>query len=167
MLDCWRIGGANSAETFITAVAAILSRYPDGVVYAVTSPTDGLPVELTWMPALKEVRDACEKAMEPIYRREREEKIRAETLAARAEEVERKHRPSTEEMKAKYGENWGLTSLSNIKTMDEKAEENAVAMAREQARVRAEYQHLGLAPPSKFALSPTALRLMAQKDEIA
>lgn len=111
MLDCWRIGGANSPETFITAVAAILSRYPDEVVYAVTSPTDGLPVELTWMPALKEIRDACEKAMEPIYRREREEKIRAETLAARAEEEARQARPSIAEMKAKYGDNWGLTSL--------------------------------------------------------
>jgi hypothetical protein len=62
------------------------------------------------MPSLKEVRDACEKEMEPIYRRQREEKVIAETLAARAEPP-RDERPTITDLKAKYGENWGLTSL--------------------------------------------------------
>lgn len=110
MLDCWRTGGANSPETFITAVAAILARYPDEVVYSVTNPTEGLPVQLTWMPSIKEVRDACEKAMEPVYRREREAKIIADTLADRAD-LDKSDRPTREDLKAKYGENWGLTSL--------------------------------------------------------
>ena len=111
MLDCWRTGGANSPETFITAVAAVLSRYPDEVVYAVTDPTRGLPLQLTWMPSVKEVHDACEKEMEPIYRRQREERLVAETLAARSADVDKSSRPTREEMQEKYGPNWGLKSL--------------------------------------------------------
>jgi hypothetical protein len=112
MLDCWRTGGANSPETFITAVAAILARYPDEVVYAVTNPTEGLPVQLTWMPSVKEVHDACEKAMEPIYRREREAKVVADLRAERASEPDKSDRPTREQLQAKYGENWGLESLA-------------------------------------------------------
>lgn len=112
MLDCWRTGGANSPETFITAVAAILARYPDEVVYSVTNPTEGLPIQLTWMPSVKEVHDACEKAMEPIYRREREAKIIQEMMASRAE-PSRDNRPTREELQAKYGKNWGLESLDD------------------------------------------------------
>jgi hypothetical protein len=109
MLDCWRTGSANSTDTYLTAVAAILARYPDQVIYDVTSPTDGLPVQLTWMPSLKEVKDACDKQMEPIIRQERQAKLIAETLADR--DVDKSDRPTREDLKAKYGENWGLTSL--------------------------------------------------------
>ena len=38
------------------------------------------------------------------------------------------------------------------------AKANAAALEREQARVRAEYIHLGLEPPSPLALSITARR---------
>jgi hypothetical protein len=111
MLDCWRTGGANSPETFITAVAAVLSKYPDEVVYAVTDPTAGLPLQLTWMPSVKEVHDACEKQMEPIYRREREAKILADLKAEREAAPDKSNRPTREELQEKYGPNWGLTSL--------------------------------------------------------
>jgi len=43
---------------------------------------------------------------------------------------------------------------------DLQAKANAAAREREQARVRAEYLHLGLEPPSPFALSITARREM-------
>jgi len=43
---------------------------------------------------------------------------------------------------------------------DLQAKANAAALEREQARVRAEYLHLGLEPPSPLALSITARRQM-------
>ena len=43
--------------------------------------------------------------------------------------------------------------------------ENAAAFKREQARVRTEYARHGLVPPSPFALSITALRDMAKREE--
>jgi len=43
---------------------------------------------------------------------------------------------------------------------DLQAKANAAALEREQARVRAEYLHLGLEPPSPLALSVTARRAL-------
>jgi hypothetical protein len=134
MLDFWRTGSANNTDTYLTAVAAILARYPEQVIYSVTSPTDGLPVQLTWMPSLKEVKDACEKEMEPIHRREREAKLVAETLADR--EVDKSDRPTITDLKAKYGENWGLTSL------DEPARKPVPAPSKED--LAAHYREYGL-----------------------
>lgn len=48
---------------------------------------------------------------------------------------------------------------------DKSARLNAEALEREQARVRAEYLHLGIEPPSPLALSITARRDMALRDE--
>lgn len=135
MLDCWRTGSANSTDTYLTAVAAILARYPDQVIYDVTSPTDGLPVQLTWMPSLKEVRDACDKQMEPIIRQERQAKLVEETLADR--DVDKSDRPTREDLKAKYGENWGLTSL------DKPESKRQPAPTKEQ--LAAHYREYGLA----------------------
>lgn len=109
MLDCFRTGGANSGEVFIAGMANVLSKYPASVIEAVTDPGSGIPVKQNWQPSLKEVRDACEAEMEPIRRRERQQKIVAETLAER--EVDKSDRPTREEMQAKYGPNWGLSSL--------------------------------------------------------
>lgn len=63
------------------------------------------------MPSVKEVNDACEKEMEPIYRKQREAKIMADTLASRNAEPDRSSRPTREELQAKHGPNWGLNSL--------------------------------------------------------
>jgi hypothetical protein len=69
------------------------------------------------------------------------------------------------QLKERFGDNWGLQPVEKTKTPDEKKEENRVAFEREQARVRAEYAKIGMEPPSKWALSPTALRLMAEKEQ--
>jgi hypothetical protein len=137
MLDFWRTGSANNTDTYLTAVAAILARYPEKVIYAVTSPTDGLPVKLTWMPSLKEIKDACELEMLPIYTQERQAKLVADTLAERQEAEERQGRPSTAELKAKYGENWGLKSL------DEPSKAAKPAPSKED--LAAHYRQYGLA----------------------
>jgi hypothetical protein len=136
MLDCWRTGSANSTDTYLTAVAAILARYPDCVIYAVTSPTDGLPVKLTWMPSLKEIKDACEMEMVPVYAQERQAKLVAATLAERQEAEDRKARPTITDLKARYGENWGLTSL------DEPARKPQPAPTKED--LTAHYREYGL-----------------------
>jgi hypothetical protein len=112
LLGCYRTGDANDPETYVAAVAAVLSHFPEDVITEVTHPFSGLPRQKSWLPTVKEVFDACHKAAEPIYAREREAKIIAETLAARAEEDARQQeRPTISELKEKHGENWGLTSL--------------------------------------------------------
>lgn len=116
MLDCFRTGGANSPETFVTAVAATLARYPDQVIYEVTDPLAGLPSQLSWMPTIKDVHDACERAMIPINNAAALKRDVAAQMEARRQEDEAKqHRPTVAELKAKYGENWGMTSLDQPK----------------------------------------------------
>ncbi|MGF6434339.1 hypothetical protein ABIE91_009559 [Bradyrhizobium elkanii] len=164
MLDCYRTGGANNPETFVTAVAATLARYPDEVIYAVTDPTTGIPVQITWMPSIKEVNDACAKAHEPIVQNEIRLKRIREQMEMR-ERMDRGEKPTLDQLKEKYGENWGLERLKSTKTAEEKREESRIALERSQARIRAEYIEAGLNPPeSKFALSLSARRLMAEQD---
>ena len=166
MLDCWRTGGANNPEVFVTAVAATLARYPDQVIYDVTDPTTGLPVQVTWMPSVKEVRDACEKAYRPIVENEARLKRIKEQMEMR-ERMDRGEKPTLAQLQERYGENWGLKREQAVKTLEEKAQENQAAMEREQARVKAEYAALGMpAPASKLALSPTTRRIIQQQDEL-
>lgn len=111
MLDCYRTGAANNPEVFVTAVAATLARYPDQVIYDVTDPRTGIPSKISWMPTIKDVREACERAYEPIKEEIEREKRIAEQMRLR-EEYESKPRPTLDELKAKYGKDWGLRDLT-------------------------------------------------------
>jgi hypothetical protein len=92
-----------------------------------------------------------------------------EQMEARARE-DRGEKPTMAQLKERFGDNWGLAPAEKIKTPDEKTAANKAAFEREQARVRAEYAEMGQEPPSKWALSPTALRVLAEqkalRDEI-
>ena len=148
----------------MTAVTAVLARYPEEVITSVTHPVEGLPSKISWLPTIKEVTDSCNAAVEPIRQHEARLKRIKEQMEARARE-DAGVKPTMEQLKERFGENWGLPLPGNIKTPDEKAEENAAALERERGRVRVEYEKLGLTAPSKWALSPTALREMAERDK--
>jgi hypothetical protein len=107
MLDCFRTGEANNPEVFVTAIAATLARYPDQVIYDVTDPRTGIPSKISWMPTIKDVREACDRAYAPIQQQVERERRIAEQLAAREAE-ENKPRPTLEQLQAKYGKDWGL-----------------------------------------------------------
>lgn len=111
LLGCYRTGDANDPETYVAAVTAVLAKYPEEVMTEVTHPATGLPRLKSWLPTVKEVYDACVTAYQPMLEREREAKIIAETLASREVEPDKTRRPTVEELKAKYGENWGMKSL--------------------------------------------------------
>jgi hypothetical protein len=107
LLGCYRTGDANDPETYVTAIAAVLAKYPDSVINAVTDPRIGLPRKKTWLPSIKEVYDACEAEYEPI----REEAARQNRLKMQLRErveLEQAPRPTLAEMKDKYGQNWGI-----------------------------------------------------------
>ena len=116
MLDCFRTGGANNPEVFVTAVAATLARYPDQVIYDVTDPRSGLPVQITWMPSIKDVYDACERAYLPIKTQiEREKRIEEQLAARKAEDEANAKKPTYDELKAKYGPDWGISNATKSK----------------------------------------------------
>jgi hypothetical protein len=66
MLGCFRKGEANDAEVYVTAIAAMLTDYPEAIVRDVTDPVRGIPSETNWLPTLYELRAACDRRMKPI-----------------------------------------------------------------------------------------------------
>jgi len=108
LLGCYRTGDANDPETYVAAIAVTLARYPEEIITAVTHPVTGLPSQKNWLPTIKEVRDACQELQERLQAQiERERRIK-EQLAARRQEELAAPRPTIAELKAKYGDDWGL-----------------------------------------------------------
>ncbi|TAL43812.1 MAG: hypothetical protein EPN91_05505 [Salinibacterium sp.] len=110
LLGCYRTGDANDPDTYVAAISAILSRYPEEIITEVTHPATGLPSRSNWLPTVKEVADACEAAIS--WRREREareERIRKQLQEREEFERARDARPTLEQLKAKYGPDWGIT----------------------------------------------------------
>lgn len=136
MLDCFRTGAANNPEVFVTAIAATLARYPDQVIYDVTDPRTGIPSKISWMPTIKDVREACERAYGPIKEDVEREKRIAEQMRLR-EEYESKSRPTYDDLKAKYGKDWGIGRVNGT-------EERVWAPAPNAAEIRAHYRKYNL-----------------------
>ena len=66
---------ANDPESFIIGAAAMLARYPEAVTRAVCDPVRGLPSTNKFLPAISEIRDACERQMvwhDAVEKRDRE-----------------------------------------------------------------------------------------------
>jgi len=107
LLGCYRTGDANDPGTYVAAITAILARYPEQVITAVTHPATGLPSKKGWLPTVKEVVDACDEAAEPIVQNEARLKRIKEQLEMR-ERAERGEKPTIEQLKEKYGKDWGI-----------------------------------------------------------
>jgi|SRR5579859_1013667 len=137
LLGCYRTGDANDPETYVAAIAATLARYSEQIITDVTHPVSGLPSRSKWLPTVKEVFDACEEIADRDRQQVARERRIAEQLAAR-EEQERlaAHKPSLDQLKAKYGENWGLTSR------EQKKPDNYRAPSADE--LRAHYSEFGL-----------------------
>ena len=114
LFGCYRTGDANDPETYVAAITAILARYPEEAITAVTHPATGLPSKKSWLPTVKEVFDACEDSVEFARQHEARLKRIREQLEMR-ERMERGEHPTMEQLKEKYGENWGLDTKESAK----------------------------------------------------
>lgn len=111
LLGCYRRDDAADPETYATAVAAVLSTYPPDIVKRVTDPRTGVPGKSKFLPTVSEVREECERlAIEQAARIRREEQAARQLAERKADEERRASQPrlTLEELKAKYGPNWGL-----------------------------------------------------------
>lgn len=113
LAGCYRKDDAADPEVYAGAIAAVLAEYPPDIVQQVTDPRSGLPSRLQWLPSVKEVRDECE-SIDARRRRLAEMAAREEQqLRERREfEASQARKPSYEQLKAKYGDNWGLRSAA-------------------------------------------------------
>jgi hypothetical protein len=139
LLGCYRTGDANDPETYVAAIAATLARYSEQIITDVTHPCTGLPSQKSWLPTVKEVFDACET--EDNKNRQqlaRESRIR-DQIAAREEDDRLKAQKLTyEELRAKYGDNWGIENPDIAKRSPPDPAPNS-------DQLRHHYQHYGLA----------------------
>lgn len=124
-LASYRNGGADDPEAYVTTVAAALSRYPSDIAHMVMSLTGDFRMTHKWPPDASEVRDACEaidgprrrwqernrQAQHQLEDRNRYEKTRAEVA-----------KMSLDEIKAKYGDRWGLAAEKEDKEAKQKRE---------------------------------------------
>lgn len=84
LMGCYRRGDCEDPEIYAASVASVLLAYPEQVVLAVVNPVSGIPSKTKWLPAVAEVKEACEAEMNPIYaklRRERQAEERRRLLA--------------------------------------------------------------------------------------
>jgi hypothetical protein len=76
LFGSFRAADANDPETFIAGATAIIAHYPEQIVRLVCY---GLPSQTKWLPALAEIREACERAIAPTLAEQRRAQERAHT----------------------------------------------------------------------------------------
>jgi hypothetical protein len=136
LLGCYRTGEANDPQTYVAAITAVLAHYPEEIITQVTHPVTGLPSKKGWLPTVKEVTDACATAHEPILQEAARLKRIKDQLETRQRE-ERGERPTLQQLKDKYGPNWGLGDPETAK--------REIKPAPTIDQLRHHYQHYDLA----------------------
>ena len=79
LFGCYPRNEANDPEIFLTAATALLASYPEAVAERVCDPIRGLPSKNKFLPAIAEIREACEREMVWFDTVERRERDRAHT----------------------------------------------------------------------------------------
>ena len=79
LFGCYPRNEANDPEIFLTAATALLASYPEAVAERVCDPIRGLPSKNKFLPAIAEIREACEREMVWFDVVERRERDRAHT----------------------------------------------------------------------------------------
>jgi hypothetical protein len=54
------VGEANDPEIYITAVAAVLAKYPPDIGQRLSDPKDGVAGKLKWLPTVSEIKSLCD-----------------------------------------------------------------------------------------------------------
>lgn len=85
LLGYFRTGEASDPDVYTAGIIAVLSDYPIAIIRQVVDPRTGLPSKFKWLPAIAEVKEACETEMEPIRRQRARDAQIERQLAERAE----------------------------------------------------------------------------------
>ena len=141
----------------------MLTCYPVEIMKEVSDPRWGIATKIKWLPTLYDVKQACEEAMQPTYRRERE--------AAQTAERQRRlsaptiPRPTAEELEARYGADWGL-GRNDAGDLATKESRTIAAQRANESLMRKEYAAAGIEPIEAapgISISLTLARKLASK----
>lgn len=119
IFSAYRTDQYPDPDGYMVSLGAVLEQYPDDVVLYVSDPRTGIQRDSKWPPTINEIVTALDsRASDLKWKKRFENWGQNESLMI---EPPREERLSLDELKAKYGENWGLTSLnSKTTTQDEK-----------------------------------------------
>jgi hypothetical protein len=85
LLGCYRRDDAADPDTYVAAITAVLARYPEDVICAVTHPASGLPIQKDFLPNVREVYRACEAIQSPRREAKARQRRVQKQIAERAE----------------------------------------------------------------------------------
>lgn len=93
-------------DGYVASLGMVLEQYPEDVVDFITNPRTGIQRTSKFPPTISEIVQACDARVADLKKQERYRNWgRSEVPAL---EQPRESRPTYEELKAKYGENWGI-----------------------------------------------------------
>lgn len=102
-------GSDEHAEGYKANLKAVLGQYPDDVIIHISDPRTGIQRAAKWPPTISEIVTACEVHMQHTAKLKRLANWgKAQAQERLMLEPPRENRPTAEELKAKYGENYGL-----------------------------------------------------------
>lgn len=132
LIGFFPIGAASDPKIFETGLCELLAAYPQWVLDAACNVRSGLPAHHTFLPSIAEIRQFCDKLVEDDRRhRETLERYGRPALSA---PVDRSNRPTYDELKAKYGPNWGINSMEKPHAHQKTPPQRTPAQTREPER---------------------------------
>jgi hypothetical protein len=149
---------ASDPAIFLTGLVQLFAAYPLTVVEAALSPLSGLPSKYPMMPSLAEVRQELEERYAPILRAAERERARQQTISHLRIAGPVTPRPTMEQLRAQYGENFGLTKVD-----DADAAERRQRMSERGRRMVSERLYPGVDPDRGF--SPALEEALSKKNE--
>lgn len=162
LLGCYRTGAANDPEVYIAAVVRVLSAYPMSIVHRVIDPVTGLPGRTKWLPTIPEINEACEELHERERRIARmDDQAERQLEARRAWEQSKSRAPNLDDLKAKYGPNWGLNTDGTEEERERRQKHLGSIAKANRVLFERECEAAGIDPAR--GISPSLLKLMQEK----
>jgi hypothetical protein len=162
----FRKSETDDSDTFVEGCLRLFTAYPAEAVAHVVDPITGLPGRSEWLPSLKAVKDALDAwAADQQRAKDRQARLAAEAKQIADREAwlaQKTHRPTYQELKAKYGPNWGITTPSRDDEEKARARRRAALIDANRRMFIAECRRASVSPTGRMA-SPELEKLVRQQ----
>ena len=108
IFSAYRADQYSDPEVYKESLKLVLDQYTDDIIIHISDPRTGVQRACKWPPTIAEIVTACEVHMQHLAKLDRLKNWGKKDKPLRLE-APREERPTIEELKAKYGEDWGLT----------------------------------------------------------
>jgi hypothetical protein len=107
LFSAYRADQYADPDGFLTSLGLVFEQYADEVIVWVTDPRTGVQRGSPWPPSISEVVKACDNRAAELARQERYVNWGRGNDRQLEKPVDK--RPTADELKAKYGPDWGIT----------------------------------------------------------